>query len=441
MFLSIKILPFFMFIRVLSGFIGLAAAMPVAVYVLLTSITPAQAAEVAPPRYTDPIWSPVRADAYLGEWHHYDHIDYDVPEGTPVYASGNGELHYFRPDDSSSTNTGQHLWIDHSGGTTSTYMHLDVNPSIKTRLDSGSVFVNAGDLLGTVYSWPVDGGTRNVDYLHFDTRGIKPYSSKDPYLDYKNGFSEGPDEKNSPLHGLALYPKKLLGCDTAGNMVPFPIPLNTDAMKAAGGGGPGGERGAFLPGSQKTPCKAPSKIKSGSFTATAKPEGATLSWSSTAKYAMLSMEKYAQSTSSWRNPAYRKVPASGTLQLSGLFNAHLYRFKVAFHYPSGFSLWISRKLSPGGVPDAPAVGKVILSSKTMGYSLVKPAYHGYPVLHFRVKRSCIQKGAYSLWEYQKSSTVYTRWSKPPKTTCKITAQAINARGASPWSKVLYFKTN
>lgn len=99
--------------------------------------------------------------------HWHSGIDLAVPRGTPVMATLPGAATVIL----STTGYGLHVIIDHGGGLTSLYGHLDA-----VAITSGD-YVIAGEIIGTV------GATGNATgpHLHFEIRrdGI----AEDPRLD------------------------------------------------------------------------------------------------------------------------------------------------------------------------------------------------------------------------------------------------------------------
>lgn len=84
-------------------------------------------------------------------------IDIAVPEGTPVYATANGEIEYIR--DQGSERGGKYVVVKHSDGFRTGYFHLS-NNQVKKVGDK----VKAGDIIG------ISGNTGNSTGPHLDYR-------------------------------------------------------------------------------------------------------------------------------------------------------------------------------------------------------------------------------------------------------------------------------
>lgn len=99
-------------------------------------------------------FEPVDRGCSGGHWH--SGIDLACARGTPVRATLGGVAHVVE----SLTGFGRHVVIDHGGGLTSLYGHLDT-----VSAGDGS-FVDAGAVLGTVGST----GNSTGPHLHFEIR-------------------------------------------------------------------------------------------------------------------------------------------------------------------------------------------------------------------------------------------------------------------------------
>ena len=114
---------------------------------------------------TSVAFEPVDAACEGGHWH--SGVDLACARGTPVHATLAGMARVVV----SVTGYGLHVVVDHGGGLTSWYGHLDT-----VAVGSGA-YVNAGAVLGTVGS----SGNSTGPHLHFEIRrdGIP----EDPRLD------------------------------------------------------------------------------------------------------------------------------------------------------------------------------------------------------------------------------------------------------------------
>jgi murein DD-endopeptidase MepM/ murein hydrolase activator NlpD len=137
--------------------------------------TPAKPTQSAHP-FSDPTWFPLRTPATIGcaksgcgtsSDHGFDAIDLLGNRGDPVYAAGAGVAHIGGNSGgcsgSDAVEAGRWVWIDHGGGVTSRYRHLD---SIAVR--DGQLVTPATRIGAMGHSGDVPPCSTN--YLHFEVR-------------------------------------------------------------------------------------------------------------------------------------------------------------------------------------------------------------------------------------------------------------------------------
>ncbi|MEP2771944.1 MAG: M23 family metallopeptidase [Fulvivirga sp.] len=101
----------------------------------------------------------------------HEGIDFAAPRGTPVYATGNGEVTFTKDNSTLETGYGNYIEIDHGFGYVTKYAHLDgLNVSIGDQVKRGQVIGYVGSTGGSVaphVHYEVIKDNKKIDPINF----------------------------------------------------------------------------------------------------------------------------------------------------------------------------------------------------------------------------------------------------------------------------------
>lgn len=408
----------------------------------VTAITAADPPNAAHP-YSDPIWSPLRTPARVscvrtncaGPYHGYWAIDFIGSLGDPLYAAGAGIFHIGGINKTCSTTqtAATWVWIDHGGGRTTRYLHLD------TILSREGQLVTPMTKIGTMGHSGYKCSARPPNYLHMEYR----------------------------MHGMTgprLAPGAMLTCVRNGSRISMPlqglltgtlsdhstpksyptwndVPTNTNGSNAwlptATNDCLATSRGAATPGRP---------IAGGRRG----PGSATISWGvvpAGVGHTIVTIEQWHPSLGRYGNPVYRAVAGrTSATKFTGLLNGRAYRFRVTSHNGAGYSAWSSyATVVPAAPPSAPRAPRILsTTTSSLRYGWWLPAANGTPITRHVVTRRCLVGGRWTTWAGTNIAapqpghvwTLSHNWTGMRRgVTCQVAVRAVNTAGYGNWSKV------
>jgi hypothetical protein len=414
-----------------------AATPTVALATAAAALTAASPPSAAHP-FSDPIWSPLRVPARVncvrtncpGPYHGYWAIDFvsslREPAGVKphdvLYAAGAGVFHIGAIDNACRTTAtpGTWAWIDHGGGRTTQYSHLDEVLAKEGQLVTPAIRIGTIGHSGYVCNGP--------NYLHMESH---------------IGGTRGP----------RVAPGVLLACVGSGR-VSMPSSLRYaawDDVPTNQNPDTGTKPNIFTPTATNnclatsrgaaTPNRPTGAVRSGAASA-------TISWGvvpADVNHTVVTIEKWHPSLGLFGYPDYRTVTGrTSSTRFTGLVNGWTYRLRVATHNGAGYSAWSAYvNMKPAAVPAAPRAPRALTTTSTgIQYAWWLPPNTWPPITRFQVARRCVVGGSWSGWAYtsvpahvgSSSWNLHYNWTGMPRgRTCQVTVRAINSVGAGAWS--------
>lgn len=276
------------------------------------------------PANTDPRYYPLRDQIEVdcsyrnctnGTYHPYWAIDLVGRPGDPVYPAGSGVVHIgsraYRCVARGNTRYTPWLWVDHGGGILTKYRHI-TNISVRE-----GQRVTPNTRLGTLSH----GGSQPCDnfYLHFEVR------------------------RDSVLGDRQVDPGQLRAC-VNNERVTFPraIPPGYGSWRAM----PTVAGRRKLASSQGVGCWGPPGPLPGRPSIASIRHGTSsisVAWRrapAAVNGVVVSMQIFHKSTGRFANPVFRRLGDDVTrTTFSGLRSGRPYRFRLAFHNTTGWSVW------------------------------------------------------------------------------------------------------
>jgi hypothetical protein len=379
--------------------------------------------------YSDPVWFPLRSPATVsctyrncaGPYHAYWALDLVGDLGDPVYAAGAGILHVGARDTtcrsalSSTESEGTWVWIDHGGGVTSRYRHLDT-----LSVPDGALVTPHTQIGRMGHSGDV--APCQTNYLHFEVRGNGP-----------KGPRVNPGQLVACVNGRATELPRVWGYSSWAS-----IAKGTRRTPASDN--------SCLPSSAQTPSATRNtSVQSGDGRATVFWNAPADAGSGVTGY-VIYRERWAPSVQRWSTEGYRRVSAGETrVVVTGLTNRRTYRFRVFAESVGGFGRsGQPDTVIPAAPPPAPRVARWLTSgSDYVRFAWWKPVHRGAPVSAYRVRIRQLTLSGWTAFRVTKvsASTFHYRWLRlRPKRTYQVQVQALSAAGASPWSSVRRIST-
>ena len=401
--------------------------------------------------YTDPSWYPLRSsdlDSVLfwdgkalgGPWsalmgcaqsgngcgpdnHGYWALDFNGDEGDPVYAAGAGVFHVEESNaacvgDNQRSTRGNWGWIDHGGGMTSRYHHLD---TIRAGLDG--TLVTPDTRIGTLGK----SGSRctsGVYYLHFSV-----------------------SNQGAPVNGTAdhVNPGSLTACRT-GTTYSYPQALKTGARSwndiiYRKDGIPAGDNSCVANTTRGDRALAtPNRV---GITGRPGNGSATILWgppSTPATGVALFAEIWRPSTRKWDANGYRRLaPTARSTKYTGLTNGRSYRYRVAYRNKHGYARWSeTRVVIPATPPSVPDFRSLEASSNRVRLAWGKSRENGRPVTSYTAairQRIGDSWGRWQTVRVHRDTRSYAWEGLRTRRTFGARVRANSAVGPSAWTRV------
>lgn len=356
-------------------------------------------------------------------------IDWIADEGDPVFAAGSGILHVGANPPPCQTSgvarDGKWVWIDHGGGVTSRYHHLDTITAKEGQL------VTPFTRIGTVGSTgKACGGTEK--YLHFQIRRGGISGNPQPLLQLRAcDFTTG---------DLVLYPRYLPRPDRTKSPDPFE---NWDQVPYRNiNGAVPRTSDVCIPAIAETPERLPQPSGGPGK------ERALIRWgdpvvhpgSGAADSIVISRLTWRPSKNNWGDERWTRLSNEDARShlFTGLINGRKYRYRVAYHNRVGHGNWSPwKEIKVGAAPDAPTKRRMSTGPRRINFGWYKPDHNGYPVTGYQVGIRRLAGGSWGPWDttYQRlAAGSYKVWEGlRTKTVYQVRVRADSGVGFGPWS--------